>query len=283
MVLITVIVPFYNGTKYLPRLIKMLNKNREMLKNKFDNIYDMNVIIVNDSPDIKINTSLYTIKFPIMIVYNKINAGIHASRLQGLKKSNGDYIVFLDQDDYITDNYIEDQITKIKNNDFIVANGYLQNQDGSKEVLYKTHKHHNCCIDLKCFYCLTNPISSPGLVLIKKDAIPDEWKQNVFKTNGADDAYLWMLMLENKKKAIINNSILFTHVITGNNTSLNNSDMYDSGIELVQKLTSVSYMKRSLIKRRIKYSQEKEKTFLAKIKYIDICSLKFLYRYFYIN
>ena len=45
-----------------------------------------------------------------------------------------------------------------------------------------------------------NIIKSPGQCLIKRQCIPVEWQRYIMKTNGADDLFLWILLLEKSYK-----------------------------------------------------------------------------------
>jgi hypothetical protein len=64
-----------------------------------------------------------------------------------------------------------------------------------------------------------NQILSPGQVLIKRDKIPTVWCENIISVSGADDFFLWILMLKGGARFGINESCLYTHVENGCNTS----------------------------------------------------------------
>ena len=98
---ISVIVPVYNVDNYL-------NKCLDSLVNQ--TYKNLEIIIVNDdSPDnsdriIKSYKEKYN---NIVYIKNKCNSGLSYSRNVGLKKSTGEYIGFVDSDDYIPLDYYE--------------------------------------------------------------------------------------------------------------------------------------------------------------------------------
>lgn len=94
----SVIIPAYNAELYLKRCID------SVIHQDFD---DFEVIVINDgSTDgtLDILLSLYGDNDKIVVV-NKDNAGVSAARNNGLKIARGDYIVFLDSDDWIENGY----------------------------------------------------------------------------------------------------------------------------------------------------------------------------------
>lgn len=98
---ISVIVPVYNVEKYLD---KCLNSLANQTYNNLE------IVIVNDcSPDnsekiIKEYCKNYK---NIIYVKNEKNSGLAYSRNVGLDNATGDYIGFIDSDDYVQENYFE--------------------------------------------------------------------------------------------------------------------------------------------------------------------------------
>lgn len=97
---ITVIVPVYNVQKYL----------RQCLDSLYQQVRpDYEVILVNDgstdeSPAI---CREYQQKYPNTIVVDQENAGLSAARNAGIKIAKGNYIYFLDSDDWLAPNAIK--------------------------------------------------------------------------------------------------------------------------------------------------------------------------------
>ena len=117
---ISIITPIYNGNKYLNNYLKMI-------KQAISKISEIEVIWVNDSPNIPIEYDKNLTKdVNVQIIKNKENSGIHKSRVNGLKQAKGKYILFLDQDDEITEDALLSQYNKIQGHDLVIGNGYLK-------------------------------------------------------------------------------------------------------------------------------------------------------------
>ena len=73
------------------------------------------MIIINDgSKDNSINKiNKYAEQYRYIKVIDKKNEGVANTRDLGIKKATGDYILFIDQDDYITDDYVEQFVVYI--------------------------------------------------------------------------------------------------------------------------------------------------------------------------
>ena len=98
--LISVVLPVYNVENYLE---KCLNS---VVKQTYKNI---EIIIVNDgSLDSSIDIcNKYANKDSRIKVFTKPNGGLSDARNFGIKKSMGEFITFIDSDDYVTDDYVE--------------------------------------------------------------------------------------------------------------------------------------------------------------------------------
>lgn len=112
--LISVIVPFYNGEKYLKECIdSILNQDYKKLE----------ILLVNDgSKDNTINLlKEYEEKDKRVILINQKNAGVSSARNSALDKATGKYICLIDQDDYIDKDYISYFYKLIKENNADIA------------------------------------------------------------------------------------------------------------------------------------------------------------------
>ena len=111
MVKVSVIVPVYNVEKYLERcLLSLVNQS----------LQDIEIIVVNDgSPD---NSQTIIDKFASeyknVKSYIKENGGLSDARNYGTKKAVGEYIAFVDSDDYVSEQMYEQMYQKAKEGDF---------------------------------------------------------------------------------------------------------------------------------------------------------------------
>lgn len=102
--LVDVIVPVFNGAKYLKRCIESVIKNTYQCPKSIS----VNLVIVNDgSTD---QTLKIAKKFEknndFITVLSQKNSGAASARNLGLERATGDYILFLDADDWLPDDTI---------------------------------------------------------------------------------------------------------------------------------------------------------------------------------
>lgn len=135
--LISIIIPVYNNCtsikKCLDSLINQSYKNLE-------------IIIINDgSTDKTENVCLeYKENDKRIKYYFKKNSGVSDTRNYGIAKATGEYLCFIDSDDYIEKDYIEKLYNNLKaTNAKIAISGFTKiNEDGSnaEKRYYKTNK-----------------------------------------------------------------------------------------------------------------------------------------------
>lgn len=233
---ISVIIPFYKGKRYIKRIISYLRENISVLKE--NGLWAWEVLIINDYPDEKLELSdEVTTELNIKIVNLLHNQGIHGARVCGLNLANGKYVVMLDQDDVIEPDFMYTQLLRIGDNDAIVCNGFKTRIcDGGKRYIYKNKQEQALVVDYKNYLGEDNRIISPGQVVLKKDAVPTVWKENILKNNGADDYFLWLLMLKEGKKFVINEDYLYTHIGGNENISASRAVMNKSLSEMIDIL-----------------------------------------------
>lgn len=126
---LSVIVPIYNVEKYLTKCLQSLT--RQTLKPE-----DYEIILINDSsPDESFTIAknfARTYKNIILLENNK-NLGLGRTRNKGIKKAKGDYIFFLDSDDYLDPIALETMLIKAKEQDAdIVTTGYIRVDEDNK-------------------------------------------------------------------------------------------------------------------------------------------------------
>lgn len=95
--LISIIVPFYNSEKYIEKCIYSL------INQTYDEI---ELIFIDDASTDKSYELASKFK-QIKIIKNKDNKGVSYSRNLGIEQSTGNYIFFVDSDDYVSKDCIE--------------------------------------------------------------------------------------------------------------------------------------------------------------------------------
>ncbi len=97
---VSVIVPIYNSEKYLEKCLDSL---------VFQTFKDIEIICVNDGSldNSKNIIERYSKKDERIVIINKENGGISSARNAGIKVAKGEYIGFLDSDDFLDLDYFE--------------------------------------------------------------------------------------------------------------------------------------------------------------------------------
>lgn len=242
--IISVITPLYKGKKYIPNLLLQVKENLHELRN-YNNTINVELIMVNDYPSEQIDRNEYLSEgINIIIKNNSVNSGIHYSRVEGLKISNGDMILFLDQDDCIDNNFLVKTYREYISNksDVIVTNAWMEKANHEKGMLYSRRGQERNLFDIKTYLYAHNQIASPGQCLIRKSSIPKEWLDNILYVNGSDDLLLWILMLSKEASFRFINECLYTHKYTGSNLSASAIKMSKSTLELITVLHSIEYI-----------------------------------------
>ena len=104
MIKLSMIIPYYDTYVETKKLL-------EILKPQLTD--ETEVIIIEDSQDDRV------LNFKdCIIIRDEVNHGLSWARNRGIEKARGEYIVFIDSDDYVSNDYVESILNKIKTSDF---------------------------------------------------------------------------------------------------------------------------------------------------------------------
>lgn len=136
---VSVIVPFYNVENYIEKCLETLvNQTLE----------DIEIILVNDgSKDRSIDiVNRFVKQYPEKIIYlEKENGGLSDARNYAIPYAKGEYIAFLDSDDYVEKTMYKDmyELAKKENSDMVECDFYWEYPDKVKKdvgVIYNGKK-----------------------------------------------------------------------------------------------------------------------------------------------
>ena len=107
--LISIIIPVYNVEKYIEKCLKSI------LLQTYENI---EIILIDDG---SIDSSgricdYYSSKYKKIKTFHKENGGLADARNYGLDKASGNYVCFIDSDDFINQNMIKELYSSLKRN-----------------------------------------------------------------------------------------------------------------------------------------------------------------------
>ena len=136
---VSVIVPVYNVEKYIDKCLESLI---------FQTLDDIEIIIVNDGATdaSKIAIQRYINRYPEKIIYvEKENGGLSDARNYGIPYATGEYIAFVDSDDYVEKNMYEKmyELAKKENSDMVECDFYWEYEKKlkyDKGITYKGKK-----------------------------------------------------------------------------------------------------------------------------------------------
>ena len=291
---VSVITAFYKGNKYMPSYVKCMLANAGNMQRCG---HELEVIVVNDSPDEKVklvndspderveipNDLSSQISQLITVINQPHNTGIHGARVNGLKHATGDYIMFLDQDDMLSDDALLQHVNCIlewqskldeinKNmsqelqqtetiqkmyNPVSVSNASLEQADGTALSWYRTDYHKGQIGKLATYIKVGNQIISPGQCLIPRQFVPRIWTERICKENGSDDYYLWLVMLALRHHFILVDEPLYTHKYTGANISADTTNTDVSTYEFVDFLRDADYFSQKDIDKLLRMNKYK--------------------------
>lgn len=149
---ISVIVPIYNVEEYMENCLKSLVRQSI-------NKDDLEVLLINDgSPDnSEAICKRYCEKYPFFKLFSKENEGLSKTRNFGIKHAEGKYLVYLDPDDELTENSLQnlaDFFDKYEDEVDIVTYKIIPVYNGKQsETLHFRYKYMSC----EGIYDLTRP------------------------------------------------------------------------------------------------------------------------------
>ena len=183
MPLISIIIPYYKNIKFIEKTINSI------LNQTYQNF---EVIIIYDDEnyeDLRIIKQLILNENKIKLIINKKKIGAGLSRNIGISNANGDYIAFIDSDDYWDIDKLEVQLNYmlIQNKDFTHTSYQIVSESDriegcrkAKNILHFKELLKSCDIGLSTVMIKKN--------LLIKNKFPD------LKTK--EDFILWLVLLK---------------------------------------------------------------------------------------
>ena len=134
-ILISIVVPTYNNEKFLDKCVESILSQT---------YHEFELLIINDgSTDNTINVlQPYLKKDQRIKLHNTKNKGVSSARNLGISKAKGEYICFIDSDDWVEKDYLSQFVSKIKNPKILIIQEIFQNRNSKKytNTLYEIEK-----------------------------------------------------------------------------------------------------------------------------------------------
>ena len=181
---ISVIIPVYNGEKYIKKAINsILNQTYT----------DFELLLIDDCSTDKTMSVVEEIKDPrIKIIHNKKNMGIADSRNIGLKNATGEYIALMDDDDITVPERFEKQVCFLdKHKDIDVVGGRYGVIDKDDKLIRLYAEPLNNPNYIRAYMMLYDPIGN-GSAMFHNSLIRENnilYQNNCF---GMEDYHFWI-------------------------------------------------------------------------------------------
>lgn len=138
MKLVSIIIPVFNVEKYIEKCIESV---------LVQDYIKLEIVIVDDGST---DNSIEVIKKysdSRIKVFSKTNGGLSSARNYGIRNSNGEYIFFLDSDDWIEPNTIS-SLVKEMNDGIDIVQGSIRrvSENASVNVLLNRERVSNCVL-----------------------------------------------------------------------------------------------------------------------------------------
>lgn len=197
---ISVIMPIYNVEKYIENCIKSI------INQDFENF---EIVLVDDGSQddsVKIVEAILDNTTLDYKVYKKPNGGVSSARNYGYKKANSDYVIFIDSDDVICENYLSILYNAAieTNADISICNyNFVKNQSiGTEKIpntsVYSSDEFSNRFLKRNIDFILPT-------MLIRKEVLDSN--KILFNENTSfseDQQYMWECILASEIIAYTN-------------------------------------------------------------------------------
>ena len=170
---VSIIVSIYNTAPYLVRCLESIDRQT---------LDSYEVLLINDGSTDKSEEicKSFIVDKKYYRLITKENGGLTSARLRGWKEATGEYIVFVDSDDYIEPTYCE--------------------------KLYKACESNKCMLSLCAYNVINNGLPARAHKLLFRESVQTDSKRMyiksllAFSSESQLPAFLWLRMM--KKKCI---------------------------------------------------------------------------------
>ncbi len=191
--LVSVIIPVYNGEKFINKVYNSIKKQT------YQNI---EIIFFNDNSkdnSLKILKEIQKSDSKVEIYSSKENKGPGGAKNEGLKHAKGDYVFFIDCDDYLNNDFIASLVNKaiLENYPDVILSDFTKVDEKGKILYVRNYKNLDKAIKQK--------ITTWGK-LIKRDFIINNNLELPYGPVLEDLLYSTSFILLNTKYSYIDNA-----------------------------------------------------------------------------
>ncbi|EMD6372611.1 TPA: glycosyltransferase [Morganella morganii] len=265
----SIIIPAYNIEDYCYDILTFIEKTKK-------NRSDIEYIIINDGSTDKTDDILSSEQGFLYI--SQPNRGVSASRNLGISLSSGEYILFLDADDYFSENIfslLDSHIEKNTNSDIYTFNYSINKTSMNKKMhtatIMPSHIVMHLFLHQKLHLCICSICIKHSFILENKIQFPTEY------SFGEDIFFILQSLIYSKNKVYYIPDILFNYNLNQSGTvqsvvtknKINVLSLYNSLFQLdsiisKETLSDLIYFQQRtffyLIKLSLKFNLENKET-----------------------
>lgn len=276
MIKISIIVPVYNVERYLEKCIYSI------INQTYTNI---EIILVNDG---SIDNSLkicnkYKEYDSRIIVIDKPNGGLSDARNVGINRASGDYIMFVDSDDWIDLNIVEKLYNLVCENDACIAQcDFVDVYDDSEISLKSEHKNITM---MNSNEVLRNIYKENGIknIVVWNKIYKKELFDNIRFPKGKihEDEFITYKILDRCSKIVDTNEVMYYYrkrpgSITNSNFNIKKLDSIDAIKERVDYFDNKNY-------RELKLMAQNQLQFILRSFYLEVYKTDIANKQIYLN
>lgn len=231
---VSVIIPVYNVEKYIARCLdSVINQTYQ----------DLEIIVVNDAtPDNSMSiVEEYAARDPrIRIVHNPHNLGLMMTRRSGYSVATGDYLTFVDSDDYLPLNAVELLVSKAMETDAdIVVGDFLINHTDGRAHVRNNSLSFGDTIPGYLQSLLTDELAhNLWAKLYKRDLFAGKNYVDYEGMVNAEDKALFYQVIRSVKKMVCSKDVVYNYVV--NTQSSTNVRLSLAQIECVVRANRIA-------------------------------------------
>ena len=237
--ILSIIIPCYNSEKFIAKTINMLLRQ---------DLSNCELLLINDGSTDNSEKIIKSFDDERIVYISKNNEGIGKTRNLGIDKATGEFLAFVDSDDYLNEHFCEYMYQKAVNDDCdLVVCDFFEDRNTLVGIKFKDFKDTN----LRETPELINNINlGPCNKLYKKSLFDD--KSNRFEENlkYEDAPFVVKMLLSANKIGKVNDYLTYYVIHSNSETTIRDKRMYDI-LEItdiiVNDLKKVDYPNDSLV------------------------------------
>ncbi len=189
--LLSIIVPLFNTERFINQCLA------SMIEDSLINEYE--VIVIDDgSTDNSANlVKDFCSKYHNIFLYQQNNCGVSIARMNGVSKAKGDYIWFVDSDDWVEPGSLQVILERIEENpetDVLVFPFYLRFPDSQKDSISPSIKESRSVTGKKLLRSRQYNFVGPPHFIIKRPLFQDKWLHFPEQTRFEDEYFSRVLL-----------------------------------------------------------------------------------------